>query len=99
MNIYNKIGGSRRTIVDPKFIFDPTMPKLSIACPDCDYPEAVYLVTPDDGERKIVTKLICMRGADNDTIQCGAIWDLEEDVLMNKDSIKMQISKRNIEEE
>lgn len=47
MIIYNKIGGSRRTIVDPKFIFDPTMPKLSIACPDCDYPEAVYLITPD----------------------------------------------------
>lgn len=37
-----------------------------------------------------------MRGALDDIIKCGTIWDLDDDILMNKDSIKMQISKRHI---
>jgi hypothetical protein len=44
-------------------IFDMSMPRMEIECPDCSYHEAVYLVAPEDGERRIVVKLICARGA------------------------------------
>ena len=41
--------GSRKTVADAKFIFDQSMPRMIIDCPECDYPEAVYVVTPDEG--------------------------------------------------
>jgi ribosomal protein S27E len=30
-------------------IFDQSMPRITVECPDCGYHEAVYLVAPDDG--------------------------------------------------
>ena len=40
-----------------------------------------------------------MRGVEHDLIECGNIWDLDEETLIYKDIIRDNASKRQIEEE
>lgn len=63
------------------YIFDPTMPKVDIECPECGYDKAVYFLTPDEGETKIVAKMICA-SATGTTVKCGNMWDLNDKDLL-----------------
>jgi hypothetical protein len=48
---------------------------------------AVYFLTPDEAERKIVVRLICT-SATGTTPKCGHVWDLEEDQQLYENEIK-----------
>ena len=63
------------------------MPRLAVECPECGYHEAVYIVTPDDGERKIVVTLICASIGAKGNIRCGTIWDLDENLEIFNDRV------------
>lgn len=78
-------------------IFDQSMPRVTIECPECSYHEAVYLVAPDDGERKIVMKLICARGAEEKVVKCGTKWDLDQDLEVFEDTVKGIGTQKSIE--
>ena len=73
--------GSRKLRAELDCIFDPTMPRIEVECPNCGHNEAIYILTPDEGETKILAKLICTRTKDG-TIVCGNTWDLDEDYLL-----------------
>lgn len=78
-------GGSKKFQPDTVYVLDPTMPRLKARCPNCDYEEAVYFLIPDEGERKIVTKLICARQAeDTKMVICGEVWDLPDGDKIDK---------------
>jgi hypothetical protein len=51
------------------------MPSVYVECPECGYDRAVYFLTPDEGETKIVAKMICA-SATGTTPKCGHVWDL-----------------------
>lgn len=36
--------GSKKTEIDNRIIFDSSMPRVTIKCPECYYNEAVYMV-------------------------------------------------------
>ncbi len=69
--------GSKKYDPDLAYIFDPTMPSVYVECPECGYDRAVYFLTPDEGETKIVAKMICA-SATGTTPKCGHVWDLQE---------------------
>ena len=75
--------GSRKFRAELDYIFDPTMPRIEVECPDCGHNEAIYILTPDEGETKMLAKLICTNEK-NGTIVCGNTWDLDEDYLLEK---------------
>lgn len=68
--------GSKKYVPNLDYIFDPTMPSVEVECPDCGNNRAVYFLTPDEGESKIVAKMICA-SATGTTAKCGHIWDLD----------------------
>ena len=68
--------GSKKYDPDLAYIFDPTMPSVYVECPECGYDRAVYFLTPDEGETKIVAKMICA-SATGTTPKCGHVWDLQ----------------------
>ena len=74
--------GSRKTVADKDFIFDASMPRLRIHCPECGHEESVYIVAPDNGERKIVVTLICANVDSEGFIRCENVWQLPEDKAM-----------------
>lgn len=80
--------GSKKTFIDHNLIFDQSMPRMAIQCPGCSYHEAVYLVVPGDGERKIVVRLLCARGAEENVIKCDVTWDLDQDEEVYENAIK-----------
>ncbi len=45
----------------------------------------------------MVVKLICNSGADQGIVKCGNQWDLDEDTLIFKDTIRFAGSNINIE--
>ena len=53
------------------------MPNVEVTCPECDYNRAVYFLTPDEGETKLVAVMICA-SASGTTAKCGYSWILEE---------------------
>ena len=59
------------------------MPSVEVECPECEHNRAIYILTPDEGETKMVAKMICTN-ARGTTILCGNTWDLDEDVLLEK---------------
>jgi hypothetical protein len=75
--LFPPYAGSKKYDPDLAYIFDPTMPSVEVECPECGYDRAVYFLTPDEGETKIVAKMICASAAGS-TAKCGNIWDLEE---------------------
>jgi DNA-directed RNA polymerase subunit M/transcription elongation factor TFIIS len=89
------VSGSRKIVVDERIVLDQTMPRLTVECPECGFHEAVYMATSDEGERKMLVRLVCSRGADKGTVKCGFQWDLEEDLhifrnrVMDKDEFKL----------
>jgi len=56
------------------------MPRMEVECPECGFHSAVYTVVPDESERKIVIKLICARGAEENVVKCDKKWDLDQDL-------------------
>ncbi len=53
------------------------MPRVEIECPECGYNKAVYLMTPDEGETKLITVMICA-SATGTVAKCGHHWILDE---------------------
>lgn len=83
--------GSRTFRTDVNFIYDPTMPRVEAKCPECSHDEAIYILTPDTGESKLLTKMICARITSNtNTATCGHIWDLSQEILLDKISANRQ---------
>jgi DNA-directed RNA polymerase II subunit RPB9 len=59
---------------DKDLIFDPTVPRLQTPCPKCGHPEAVYYLTADRDERRLIRRLVCARVEDY-TAACGHSWE------------------------
>lgn len=64
--------GSKSSKAEKEFIFDPTLPKILVECPECGGDEACYIVTPDEGETSIEVQLIC-----TNFTRCDKVWVLE----------------------
>jgi hypothetical protein len=62
------------------------MPIMRVECPECGYDEAVYTVVPEEGERKIVLKLICARGARDGIVKCDKKWNLDQDIEIDENT-------------
>lgn len=77
------------------------MPIMCVECPDCSYDEAVYTVVPEEGERRIVVKLICARGAEDGIVKCGNKWSLNQEIEIDEVDIEgaLQVREELIEEE
>jgi len=69
--------GSKKYTPDLATILDPTMPSVEAECPECGYDRAIYSLTPDEGETKIIVKMICASRTGT-TAKCGHIWELDE---------------------
>lgn len=69
--------GTKKYVAEQDYIFDPTMPSVKVECPECLYDRAVYFLMPDEGETKIIAKMICASSTGT-TAKCGNIWDLED---------------------
>ncbi len=54
------------------------MPRVKLVCPFCYHDTAVYLLTPDVGEAKMMARMICTRqmtlNNEKETAKCGHIW-------------------------
>lgn len=57
------------------------MPSVKINCPECGYDRAVYFLSPDETESKILARMICMSSTGN-TPKCGHVWNLDESDLL-----------------
>ena len=64
---------SRQTSTDEASIFDPATPQVHVICPECRYDRAVFLITPDENETKLVAKMMCASIAGTVT-KCGHTW-------------------------
>ena len=53
------------------------MPSVEIECTECGFNRAVYMLTPDEGETKLVTRMICAN-AFGAVAKCGHTWILED---------------------
>jgi hypothetical protein len=63
------------------------MPRVKARCSNCGHNEAVYFLTPDVGENKIIVRMMCTRFILNSTnmqVKCGYIWDLDEYASLGK---------------
>jgi hypothetical protein len=69
--------GSRKYVPENDYIFDPTMPRVAVECPECGHGTAVYMLTPDEGETKLLAMMICA-SATGTQAKCGHSWMLEE---------------------
>jgi hypothetical protein len=73
-------------VPDLDYIFDPTMPTVEIECPECGYNRAIYMLTPDEGETKMLAVMICA-SATGTVAKCGNTWVLDEDLELGKTRI------------
>jgi DNA-directed RNA polymerase subunit M/transcription elongation factor TFIIS len=64
---------SRQSSADEASIFDPTTPQVDVICPECGYDRAVFLITPDENETKLVAKMMCASIVGT-VAKCGNIW-------------------------
>lgn len=55
------------------------MPRVKIACPECDWKEAIYWMKAERGETLIKVNMMCTR---NKVYTCGNVWVLDENDLM-----------------
>ncbi len=87
--------------MESKSIFDRSMPIISVECPECGYDEGVYTVVPEEGERRIVMRVICARGAAEKIVKCGHKWSLrqESEIDDNDDNGAMRIKEGSGEED
>lgn len=61
----------KNVIIDADFAKDPTMPRETIHCPSCNHDEAVFFISSDVEDTKIVLVYICN--------SCGHFWRKEND--------------------
>jgi DNA-directed RNA polymerase II subunit RPB9 len=61
----------KNVIIDADFALDPTMPRESKECPSCGHKEAVFFISSDIEDTKIVLVYICNK--------CGHYWRKEVD--------------------
>lgn len=58
----------KNVIVDAEFALDPTMPREQTNCPECNHNEAVFFISSDIEDTKIVLVYICCNR------ECGNFW-------------------------
>ena len=58
----------KNLIIDPEFACDPTMPRENVICPNCEFFEAVFLISTDIEDSKIEIVYICAN------LDCGFNW-------------------------
>lgn len=63
--------------MDYNLIFDPSMPTIEVICPECGFNKALYFLVSDEGETKMVARMMCKRVIGMQ-VRCGHIWDLED---------------------
>jgi len=56
----------KNIIIDQEYAFDPTMPRENIQCPECGKIGAVFFISSDNEDTKIVLIYICC--------DCGHHW-------------------------
>lgn len=59
----------KNVIIDADFSKDPTMPRERVTCPSCQHKEAVFFISSDVEDTKIVLVYICN--------SCGHYWRKE----------------------
>lgn len=59
----------KNVIIDADFALDPTMPRENKECPSCQHTEAVFFISSDIEDTKIVLVYICNK--------CGHFWRKE----------------------
>ena len=59
----------KNLIIDTDFGMDPTMPKEEKECPNCGHNEAVFMISSDIEDTKIVLIYICANS------KCGHCWN------------------------
>ena len=79
--------GARSYATGSELIFDNTIPKIEVECPECLYNRAICVMAPDAGETKIVATLICASSTGT-TAKCGNIWTLDKNTELLKGRIK-----------
>ena len=82
---------------DISAIFDPTLPTISIPCPECDYNQAIYFLMPDKDERRMVTKLMC-KSRTGSTIKCGHVWELPENSEITNSTLRVKEEEEGVSE-
>lgn len=63
----------KNIIIDPEYAMDPTMPRERKQCPQCGKEEAVFFISSDNEDTKIVLIYICCNQ------ECGHHWRKEVD--------------------
>ena len=64
----------KQILLDPQYATDPTMARTrDVRCPSCKFNEAVYFLTTDLEDTKIVRVYICARTANGRPV-CGHHW-------------------------
>lgn len=51
------------------------MPTVEVECPECEYNKAVYFLTPDPGDTRLLAVMICAN-ATGTVAKCGHSWVL-----------------------
>jgi hypothetical protein len=74
---HNQYSDSKKYVSDESNIFDPTMPLVEVLCPECGYNRAIYCVTPDENETKMVAKMMCASVVGT-VSKCGHTWELDD---------------------
>ena len=59
---------NKNIILYPEYALDPTMPRENIECPKCGHNEAVFMITTDNEDSKIILVFICCNP------ECGQQW-------------------------
>jgi len=83
-------------VPEQAYIFDPTMPSVEVECPSCGYNRAVYQLTPDQGETKMLAVMMCTSSF-GQLAKCGHSWVLPESSRLLKNRVQTE-DERFLEE-
>eukprot|EP01017_Pseudomicrothorax_dubius_P000197 TRINITY_DN0_c1334_g1_i1.p1 TRINITY_DN0_c1334_g1~~TRINITY_DN0_c1334_g1_i1.p1 ORF type:complete len:149 (-),score=21.77 TRINITY_DN0_c1334_g1_i1:99-545(-) len=73
-------------IINPDFIYDPAFPRVKRTCPRCQYGDAVYQLSNDDNQNKLMLIYYCAR----EQPRCGNRWysGSDEDFKYNDKALR-----------
>lgn len=74
---------------DLSAVMDQSLPTIDVLCPECGHKRAIYFLIPDEGETKMIARLMCKNVAES-TIKCGHIWDLNDESEITDLTVKVK---------
>jgi hypothetical protein len=64
---------AKKIMPNPFIVFDPTLPKIDVNCPECDYHQAAYMIITDEKEDRLIAKMFCLSTIGYQ-LRCGNTW-------------------------